>query len=461
MSGQLADGLVRALVELALVGLLVITLRRTPRLAVGMWIAVVCFVPVWAGIQVHIFLEPQVLVGVVVLVALFPLRRALPVPLTGADLVLFAFIVAALVPVVLGASTIAAVFTLLVKWGGALLLGRLVGHRLPLQWIYGAVTVAFTAVAVFALVEWATGWNPFLDVPGSAAMRAGWAVVQVRGGVPRAEGAFGHSIALGGSLAVAVPMALAAPFRPAVRAVAVLLMTAACAVTFSRIGLATAVLGVLLSLVFLRNGLPVRLRLMVAGGMAVVSAVVLPMLNGVFAVAGSEASNSAAYRMDLLGLLSQVQPLGISPSFHRTVTGDAFFGAYHSIDSALVLIGVTYGWIPLVILLCGALLAVGTMLRGQAAAPVIAVVAQLPAFATVAMITQYAAWAWFVAGLAIAAQVVERQRLAAQPRAAGDAASPDDSPARQSVAAEGRPPPHSQRRDLVRTTADLSRENQP
>jgi hypothetical protein len=61
--------------------------------------------------------------------------------------------------------------------------------------------------------------------------------------------------------------------------------------------------------------------------------------------------------------------------------------------------------------------AIWWLISGRATAPVVAVVAQIPAFATVALITQYSTLTWFVAGLAVFSQSVHT-------RAADDPARP-------------------------------------
>jgi len=78
------------------------------------------------------------------------------------------------------------------------------------------------------------------------------------------------------------------------------------------------------------------------------------------------------------------------------------FGGFTSIDSAVIYAGLTYGWLFMGMLL---LLYVGAgiaMLRRPTPAG-IALVSQLPSVLTVAFITQYSAFFWFVAGLAVSA----------------------------------------------------------
>lgn len=404
----------------AVVGVLALVVaRRAPRLALAGWLATLCAVPVWLGSGIGLPLEPQVIVGLGVLAALLPMHSRVPLRVTVADLVVAALLVSALVPVVLGRANASSVVVLLAQWVGAFLLGRLIVYRVPLDRVHAAVAVAFSCVAVLAVAESVTGWNPFLAVPGSGGSYDTWAVIQERGGEARAEGAFGHSIALGGSLALALPLTLVAPFRPWVRAAMAVLMLLASAATLSRIGVATAVLGLVLTLLLLPGvDLPVRLRWWLSGGLVALAAVVVPVVARVFAVAGQEASDSAAYRRDLLALLDEVQLLGVSPVYHVTPSGRAYFGDFRSIDSALILLALNHGWLPLLCVLAGVCLAVGALLSGRATAATVALVAQLPAVATVALITQYSGWLWFVAGLAVAGHAIERRPVPALPGAA-------------------------------------------
>ncbi|MGY1706839.1 hypothetical protein ACI79C_19915 [Geodermatophilus sp. SYSU D00697] len=411
--GQAVDTVLLAGAVAAVGALGVVAMRHAPRLALAVWLLVLCLVPVWAGISIVLEWEPEVLVTLVVLAVLVSLRPRGGAPLAGrltlADGVVVLFVLAGLVPIATGATSISDVFVLVAQWTGAFLVGRLVGQRVGLQWVYGAVAVAFTLVAVLALVEFATGWNPFVQIPGQGRLHVDWAPIQERGGRARAEGAFGHSIALGASLALAVPLTLAAPFRAAVRVPMAVLMVAASAVTFSRVGLATAVFGIALCVAFLRSGLSTRVRVVVTAGLVVVGAGFASLLSGVFAAAGSEATDSAGYRWALLELVPDIELFGRSSSAYGLASGERFFGGFRSIDNALLLLGLRYGWVPLVLVTVLLLAACGYVLSGRATAPTIAVVAQIPSFVSVALITQYATFLWFVAGLAVYSQSVARK----------------------------------------------------
>lgn len=395
------DRLALALLALGLGLTWALLLRRRPRWAVAGYLLVLAFVPVWAGVRLKIYLEPQTLWALLVLGVLLSVGGRLRGRVTAVDAMVAAFFLVSLVPVLTGGATVPAVFTIVVQWLGAYLVGRLAGERVGYAWILRLVAAVFTVVAVLAVLEYFTGENVFLQIPGASAQFAEWGTLQGRGNVLRAEGAFGHSIALGAALAMAIPLTLASDFRPVVRVTMVVLMLAGVGVTFSRIGLVTAATGIVLSIMVLREAMSGRLRLVLAGAATLAGVLLLPVVRQVFAAAGDEATDSAAYRGHLLSLAGEMRVLGLSTSFTRSPTGRVTFGDFRSIDSALMLQGLTYGWLSLVVAVV--LLVVGTVavLTGRASAPTVAVVAQIPALATVALITQYSAMFWFMAGLAV------------------------------------------------------------
>jgi hypothetical protein len=137
----------------------------------------------------------------------------------------------------------------------------------------------------------------------------------------------------------------------------------------------------------------------------------------VFAAAGSEATNSADYRLELLHLLPALQPFGWASSAYQLASGQVVLanvpssdGLLHSIDNGLLLVGLSYGWVPMLVVLLGLVVALGCLFSGRVTAPTIALLAQIPAFATVALITQYSTFTWFVAGLAVFSQSVTPRR---------------------------------------------------
>jgi hypothetical protein len=379
-----------------------IVLRGSPRLFAMAWIATICFVPWWVGLSSVVFLPAALLMSTAGVILLLP---TVPARISFADVVGICFFVSCLLPLFVGGATTAAAFGLAFQWLPALLLGRLLPTKVDIRWLYGCIAMAFAVVSVLAILEFALSWNPFVHIPGASdSSFSTWAGLQRRGGIVRAEGAFGHSIALGSSVAMAIPLALASRFRSSLKAVLVVLMLACSVVTFSRIGMIGAVTGVALSVLFLREGLSRRARAAVAGTLVVLAFVVIPYVASVFESAGSEATNSAAYRGRLVSLIPDMAVVGFSPAAHRTPGGDLYMGNFRSIDSALILLGLTYGWLALLVVVVLLLSAIVAMVARSATAPTIAIVAQIPALATVALITQFSVFIWFVAGLALFAQ---------------------------------------------------------
>lgn len=414
LSGTTLDQYFILALGLVVAALGFVVLRQSPKLALGFALVVLCFVPIWVGIRVgpngNLFLP--IASGVAVLVSA-AIVRSRGFRFSVVDALLAFLILVAASALFIGNESVALAFfiTPFSYFVSGYVLSRVASHRIDVTWIYGAVSVIFSAVAVMAIIEFTTGWNPFILLKVNNSLFGEWGELQERGGVLRAEGAFGHSIALGSCLAMAIPLSLASRFRFSLRVATVIVIFVATVLTFSRIGIVGAALGLVLSVVFLKDvGTPVmRATLGVA---AVVTAVTLyPAVARVFDEAGDEASRSAEYRGDLLPLLGDMNLIGVSDLVHQTSNGRLYFRNFESIDSQLILTGLTNGTIALagiVVTLVGAVI---LSLRGKANAATIAVVAQIPAFTSVALITQYSIFLWFVIGLAAAGQV----RKAAEP----------------------------------------------
>jgi hypothetical protein len=371
-----------------------------PRLALAGWVGVVCFVPVWWGVSIGFEWLPAVLAGLVVLCGALPFEpgRVLPV-----DMLFGAVVGLSLLPLVIGGNVGAATFPLVTDIALGYLIGRLLPGRVGLEWAMSVLTVALTAVATLAIAEFVLGWNPFVDVlarPGG--QYSVWGSLQRRGSIVRAEGAFGHSIALGCSLAMAVPLALTRPWPAGRRLVVTTVLMLGVILTFSRAGLVSAVLGMLLTFVFLGRHLPSRLRIALLAGAGLALLVVAPYITRVFSDAGQEAAGSAAYRRALTTLIPEMVAVGFSPIGYISPDGVRMFGSFRSIDSALILFGLRYGWLPLLLVAVALAAAVISVVARRGTPATVAFVAQIPAIATVALITQYGILLSFLAGMAAA-----------------------------------------------------------
>ncbi|GAA1440807.1 hypothetical protein [Leifsonia poae] len=386
-------------------------LRRSPKLAVAVWIVVLCFVPVWVGLGIgfngNYYLPAASAAALLIIVALLPIHSFRFSLLDGLVLMLVVF---GLTSLLAESPTIAIgfAFSLVTYFIIGYVLGRLAPLRVDPSWIYGAIAIAFSVVSVFVVIEFFAGWNPFVLIRVNNSMFSIWGTLQERGGILRAEGAFGHSIALGSSLAIAIPLTLAARFPLLLRGAMVLLMLFATVLTFSRVGMIGALLGLVLSIVFMRDAISRRSRIILTTCIAIVSAVLFPLVTTVFDDAGAEAAGSAAYRSDLLSLLGSMNIVGVADSARRDSTGQVYFGNFRSIDSQLILTGLSSGLIALGMIVVALAVGIVLVVIRRATPATIAVVAQIPALATVALITQYSVFLWFAVGLAASTQLAQR-----------------------------------------------------
>ena len=408
ISGPSVDQLVVLLVVAAVLVITYVGMRRSSKLALAVWVAVICFVPVWLGVSFHAFFPAFTAISLLSAASMAPMlgreRWSVADALLGSVLVLVALEYA------LQMTTRSATFDLFSTWASAFLLGRLAALVVDPEWIYGLFGVAFTVVAVLAILEFVTGTNPFISyLPANNTLFGIWGGLQPRGSVVRAEGAFGHSIALSTSLGVAITLTLGSRFRTTFKTAMVLVMAVAAVLTFSRAGMAVTALGVVLTAVFVRHTLSRAYRFgLIALTLAGV-ALGYTLVAGVFAES-TEAGASASYRADLLGLVSSMQPFGLSAEYAVSTTRSVSIGTFGSIDNAVLLFGLIYGWVPLVLVSVLLVAAVVVVVSGRATPATVAVAAQLPSLLSVAFITQYAGVAWFCFGLALSSQLLARRR---------------------------------------------------
>jgi hypothetical protein len=379
-------------------GLIAMT-RRQPRVGLVLWLLVLALVPIWFGVTFIAYFPPASAVGFVVLAGL---ATALPSRFTLADLLVGFFFVSCVVPIAIGGGTLSTLFGAVAIWFVAYGIGRLAPVSIDLDWIYAAVAVIFTVVAALAIIEFVFDFHLYtrLAVPNGA--YDAWGQIQVRGALARSEGAFGHSIALGASIALAVPLALGSRFSAWTRIGMTVVMLGGTMATLSRVAIISAALGVVLTIAFVRTEAVRKVRWPMVGAMTLSALVVVPFLWRFFAGAGDEAARSAEYRTRLPELLPSVNALGLSPLVYRSPDGEVYYGQFQSIDSQLIFTALTYGAFALMFGLALLLLAALTVGVGRATPPVVSIVAQVPALATVALITQYSMMFWFVAGLAVA-----------------------------------------------------------
>ena len=99
-------------------------------------------------------------------------------------------------------STWGHVLIVLFGWFVPYVWGRFVLVRVEPEWLYACIAVVATAAAVLGIIEFSTGFNPFVGIVMPNGAWRTWHELQPRGGFVRAEGAFGHSIAFASALAM-------------------------------------------------------------------------------------------------------------------------------------------------------------------------------------------------------------------------------------------------------------------
>ena len=298
-------------------------IHRRPIVGAGLVMCAIGFVPVWVMIPVQPNVPPATLACFLVIVALLP---GFSWRLTSGD-----FMVATawcLVGLSVAAGSPLNYVLSDVVFGAlpAYLAGRLLVERLGLRRMAEVLAVVWIAVAVLALFEAVTTINPFSYITINNNLYEEWAPPLARGSFTRVEGAFGHPIALGVCLAAGIPLILATRWRPGYRIAAGALVLGATIPTFSRSAIACAVIAVILSLMQVHINIPALWRMSFLMVLVGVGSVLLPYVLGVFDSAGREQEDSAGYRGDILVLVRQLKPLGLSSSYQKVGDSVAWGG---------------------------------------------------------------------------------------------------------------------------------------
>lgn len=379
--------------------------RRDARWAMVLWTAALFFTPVYLNVSVQsLTLTALDVMTILSLAASVPGAKlrwtVIDTLVVGAFLTIFLGLLFGAVPGHVQYSVLS--WLLPYAWG------RVVVARVGMEWVAICISWAAVIASVLAIVEFTTGTNFFVQLPGVAGEM--WTSLQYRGGVLRAEGAFGHSISLGSSLAISTAFLLATPWRLGIKVAAFAVVTTGVVVTFSRIGLVGILLVVAFAVLFLGRYIRTGQRIAVSAVTLLATIIVLPVISTVFDDAGEEASGSAEYRADLVPLIRQMVFVGITPAREVSPDGVDYYGGFRSIDSALILTGLRHGMIPLALFVLMLVICAWVVISGRGSPAAVAVLSQIPALATVALITQYAQFLWFVAGVAVAACSVETPR---------------------------------------------------
>ncbi|MBT2517543.1 hypothetical protein J7E29_08885 [Streptomyces sp. ISL-90] len=385
--------------------------RWSPRLVVAGWAAACFFVPIWVGVQAGVYFS--VLTGAT-LVALAAWSTT-TLSFSSIDILVVGFVLLVLIAFLFGGATSGHVLIVMLGWFLPYIWGRVVLARVDPHWLYSCIAFVATATAMLAIVEFFTGVNPFVEIVTPNAAWRTWHELQPRGGFIRVEGAFGHSIAFASSLAMSSVFVIVTRWPAWVRLACLTVVVTAVGMSFSRIGLVGLAITLTLSVLVLGRWISRSMRVCVSILLVVAAAIALPMLVEVFTAAREEAGGSAEYRSDLLALIGELRALGIAPSWTVLPTGETYYGSFQSIDSELVLTSLRFGALPVLVLIVAIVAGVVSVLRGRATPAAVAIAAQIPAFAAVALITQYGYLVWFLVGVAVTSYSRDRTGLVAVP----------------------------------------------
>jgi hypothetical protein len=378
--------------------------RSAPRLVVAGWAAVAFLVPIWVGVQAGVYWSAVTAVTVVAIAG----WTTSTLTFSYVDVLVVGFVLLVLTAYLFGGSTWGHVLIVLIGWLVPYVWGRIVLARVDAGWLYACIAVAATAAAVLGIIEFATGFNPFVGIVMPNGAWRTWHELQPRAGFVRSEGAFGHSIAFASALAMSSVFVIVTRWPVWARLACLAVIITAVGMSFSRIGMITLAISLVLAVLLLGRWITRTVRLGVVVLLVVATAIAVPLLGDVFTAAGEEAGGSAEYRSDLVTLLGEMRALGITTSWTVLPTGETYYGSFQSIDSELVLTGLRFGVLPLVLLVIAIVTCVLGLFRGRATPAAVAVAAQIPAFATVALITQYGYLVWFLAGVAVTSYRLER-----------------------------------------------------
>jgi len=279
---------------------------------------------------------------------------------------------------------------------------RILAPAAGIQFTVDAISLMLAVVGCLAVIEFLLSWHPFVswtvDWNSKSNEFQTWHQIQTRGGSDRSTWAFGHAIALGGSLALSIPLIARASFRNSWKIFMFIAVAAGIVTSGSRSAMLAAALTAGLTMAYTAGHQANRiLAILTAAATALlIGPRILPAFEQWAAGTSAEEQGSAYFRSYLYELyLPKIQWFGRSPDFFN---GTALTD---SIDSALLYIGVNWGWIITGIIVFPLLVVIFRVVVGRASGPEIALAGQVPLFLTVALLTQYESLIFIFAGLAV------------------------------------------------------------
>jgi hypothetical protein len=358
-----------------------------PMVGVVVWLAVLILIPDWTPLPVG--LKPVSAIGVVVLIGILVSRRRERIRITWPDFALAAAVITIGILTFLDGYPIVLLSNLAAVLGVSYWLGRAAPDAARRAYLW-----AMVIVSIWGIFEFATRLHVFSQWALSTTHH--WDLIQTRSGVDRSEAAFGHAIAYGASIAMAIPFARELPRRAGL---VQLILLAGVFASVSRGPMLTAALALGLAVIFSTKG---RARAISIIGLVLAMIAILAVFQLLY---GSEDSDETQQSGDqrtiqLLATLPNVQWFGATGlSFEdgrvQTLGTDI-------IDNTFLRLAINFGWVLAALILAPLIFALFRLLRGEYTASSLALIGQIPVLLVTSLITQWQAALFFVAGMAVA-----------------------------------------------------------
>ncbi|MFC7673169.1 O-antigen ligase family protein [Mycolicibacterium sp. GCM10028919] len=411
---ELAGVLIAALSAL----LLVIAFWHHPRFALVAWLLSLAMVPVWFSVDFVVSVPAHSVIAVLAIAS--TVSRTRPT-VTKYDYYFATFITISFAAVLFGGSSAGLWSEIVLQWAVPFVAARVLIAAAGVQFSIDAIATILSVVAILAIIEFLFQWHPFVNLNSMSLQFEYWHAIQIRDGTDRSEWAFGHSIALGGSLALSIPFIIRSSFSSAIKIAMLVCVGAGIVTTASRGALIAAGLTAVICMVYVSKARILRTAtLSISLIVGVVATSALGRLVQTWTRGGSKEEQwSYDHRDDLYTTyLPAIEWFGKSPIYRTDGSG------YYSTDSALLRIGLQFGWIVLLLAVIALASIAFRVIAGRASTPEIALVGQLPLFTTVALITQYQSMIFIVAGFAVHMASAREQSLDSALASAGHSLDP-------------------------------------
>jgi hypothetical protein len=366
-----------------------------PRLALTFWVATLAFVPFWLTIPVGpVQLPPATIAALIALPAAVRARTRF----ARGDWLILAALAATVGAVFLAGSPLYLLSTLVVQGLTAYLIGRRLVTRTGPEWAISLIARIVIACAIWSIIEALFGIHLFEKLVGSSDLTF-WAQIQTRGAFDRSEAAWGHAIALGAWFSLGLPFVFSAKLKHPVFWCLVVLLAALA--TFSRGPILGCLLATIACVTFLRTEKSSR-RTALGISLMIATMIVGPVALQFIGAVSGELDRSSKYRLNLLAHAAEdIHLVGRADHVISTPEQRLIYRGFKSIDNAFLLMAVDAGALVAGLLALGLLVATFRVLSRKGTPADVALASQIVILGTVAMITQYQAAIFFVAGVAV------------------------------------------------------------